>query len=210
MKPMVVLMRHGQTEWNKTSRLMSRTNLPMSAEGIASCKQVAALNRGISFKRIISSPLVRAVQTAEIMAEACRGASLQVDEALREVDFGQFEGHTGRQLKQSPLGPAYLRWQMGESEDIGGAESWAAAARRAEEAFSRVGFEDGITLIVAHGYICRILVASAVLKMPLVNVRALRFDNGRFAAVESEHGLNRLTAFNVVDLNGVQDDSPTS
>lgn len=211
MKPMVVLMRHGETDWNKEARLMSRTDLPMSGVGIEQVKRVAAINKLIKIDEIICSPLKRAAQTAGVFRSVLHSApTIRFDDRLRELDFGAFEGLTAVEIRASELASDYSNWQSGLSFDIGSAESFSDGAKRAADVLSEVEVSGGTRLIVSHGYLCRALLADAVLKCPPSSVKSLRFDNARLATVEIESGTRRLTSFNVFDLSTVQDDKPTS
>lgn len=91
---MIVLMiRHGRTDWNEARRIQGRTDIPLNERGIAE-QQTRAIPRDFADAPVRSSPLVRARQTSELL-----GANeLQTDERLIEMDFGAWEGHTHRDL----------------------------------------------------------------------------------------------------------------
>jgi broad specificity phosphatase PhoE len=93
----LTLIRHGPTEWNATRRFQGRTDLPLSATGRAHARAIADALRSERFDRIYSSDLVRALQTAEILAEP-RNAQVHTDERLREFDFGDWEGLTWSEI----------------------------------------------------------------------------------------------------------------
>ena len=88
---MIYVIRHGQTELNNRHVLQGRSDHPLNAQGIAQAE--AAANRlrekGIAFRRVFSSPLIRAVQTARIVAPE---ASVETDDRLIEMDYGPYEG----------------------------------------------------------------------------------------------------------------------
>ena len=88
---MIFIVRHGQTELNTAHVLQGRSNHPLNDAGIAQARATAQAlaERGISFSHVFSSPLVRAVQTAEILAP---GVAVQLDERLIEMDYGPYEG----------------------------------------------------------------------------------------------------------------------
>lgn len=87
----IYLIRHGQTAMNKTMSLQGRSNLPLNDTGIRQAEEAGRKFRehGIVFDRIYSSPLIRAVQTAE---HACPGRDIISDERLIEMDYGPYEG----------------------------------------------------------------------------------------------------------------------
>jgi broad specificity phosphatase PhoE len=84
-------LRHGATDWNRQGRFQGLTDNPLNEDGIAQAHQAALRLRGTGITRIVSSPLVRALKTAEIVAAAI-SAPLTIDAGIIELDFGSFEG----------------------------------------------------------------------------------------------------------------------
>ena len=87
----IYIIRHGQTEMNSRKLLQGRTDLPLNTEGIVQASKTAEIlnNMGIFFDRVFSSPLVRAVYTAELLSP---GTEIEIDDRLIEMDYGPFEG----------------------------------------------------------------------------------------------------------------------
>ena len=94
-KIMIYIIRHGKTELNQAGALQGRSDHPLNEEGIAQAKEAGARFRvaGITFDRIYSSPLIRAVQTAEL-AVGDGTAEILIDDRLIEMDYGPYEGMT--------------------------------------------------------------------------------------------------------------------
>lgn len=90
-------MRHGQTELNKRQVLQGRSDYPLNEEGIRQAQEAAEelRNRGIVFDHVFTSPLIRAVRTAEIVAP---GVHAVTDERLIEMDYGPYENTDLRNL----------------------------------------------------------------------------------------------------------------
>ena len=90
-KRMIYMIRHGQTELNNAQVLQGRSDHPLNEAGIAQAETASAwfCSQGICFDAVYSSPLSRAIQTAEIVA-----GTQQVipDERLIEMDYGPYEG----------------------------------------------------------------------------------------------------------------------
>jgi broad specificity phosphatase PhoE len=84
-------LRHGVTDWNRHGRFQGRTDNPLNDDGIAQAHAAAQRLQSVRFDTIVSSPLLRAVKTAEIIAAASRKA-VTIDADLIECDFGSFEG----------------------------------------------------------------------------------------------------------------------
>ncbi len=86
---MIYIIRHGQTELNSRGVLQGRSDHALNEKGIAQAKEAAQRLRGIPFSAVWSSPLVRALQTAEIIAP---GLAPNIDDRLTEMDYGPYEG----------------------------------------------------------------------------------------------------------------------
>ncbi len=88
---MIYVIRHGQTALNNAHALQGRSDQPLNETGINQALDAHRMleERGITFTRAFSSPLVRAIQTAELVAP---GVPITVDDRLIEMDYGPYEG----------------------------------------------------------------------------------------------------------------------
>ena len=86
---MIYIIRHGQTELNNRQALQGRSDQPLNEAGIAQAKEAAGKLKDIPFSAVYSSPLRRAVQTAELLVP---GMCPVLDERLIEMDYGPYEG----------------------------------------------------------------------------------------------------------------------
>ena len=88
---MLYIIRHGQTQGNAAKQLQGRCDNPLNEVGIEQAREVGELlsSAGVRFDRVYTSPLARAVRTAEIIAP---GVGQIVDERLIEMDYGPYEG----------------------------------------------------------------------------------------------------------------------
>jgi len=89
----LLLVRHGATIWNDEHRIIGRTDLPLSPTGQKQALQVAARLARESVDALYTSPLQRAIATAEAVSTAC-GLLYTVEDRLRETDLGNWEGLT--------------------------------------------------------------------------------------------------------------------
>src|SRR6516165_8972584 len=87
-----ILMRHGETHWNREGRVMGRNPVELSENGRAQVEAAVVLARSLNPDLIVTSPLVRARQTAEIIE----------DSAIAEVSYGRWEGMTYHELIEDP------------------------------------------------------------------------------------------------------------
>jgi broad specificity phosphatase PhoE len=90
-------LRHGATDWNREGRFQGRTDNPLNDDGIAQAHAAAEKLRAVELGHVVSSPLLRAVQTAEIIANVA-SKTVTLDQGLIELDFGSFEGKAVREL----------------------------------------------------------------------------------------------------------------
>ena len=148
----VVLIRHGETTWNRATRIQGHTDIPLSELGLAQARRLAEALVDEPLAAIYSSDLSRARQTAEALAGAQR-LSVQIDPGLRERAFGAFEGLSWEQIAQDhPEDSA--RWRRREPDfQVGGGESLVTFSARCLAAARRaVAAHPGQSIaLVAHG-----------------------------------------------------------
>lgn len=98
-KTHVILARHGQTEWNRHKMLMGRTDEPLTEEGFSQAEALAEQLKDFGITTIVSSPMLRAKQTAETVGKRLGIAPIKVHQELRERNYGQDEGRMISELK---------------------------------------------------------------------------------------------------------------
>ena len=84
-------LRHGETDWNVEGRFQGHSDIPLNPHGLAQAHEAARVIATCSVDLIVASPLIRALKTAAIVAEAI-GKPLRIDSDLRERPFGDYEG----------------------------------------------------------------------------------------------------------------------
>ena len=174
------LVRHGETNWNAEGRLLSFTDLALNDRGEHQASMLAADLASISWDNAFSSPLVRARRTAEIvLAVHADAPPLLIDDRLREMGFGPYEGWSEAELEADPIAATRRR----DGVQIPGVESEDAVAERADSFLASLGGADGTTLVVGHGRMLRILIAVA-LGLPPSFAQSLRMRNCRPAVLE--------------------------
>ncbi len=95
----IVLVRHGETDWNRDHRVQGHTDVPLNQEGRRQARALADLLDGHVFDAVYSSDLSRALETATILAEP-RSLQVRTRAALREKDFGTWEGLTRSEVRE--------------------------------------------------------------------------------------------------------------
>jgi probable phosphoglycerate mutase len=94
----LVLIRHGETDWNREVRWQGQTDVPLNPTGRAQARALARSMSGQDLDAVYSSDLLRAAQTAEAVAEAT-GARLILDLRLREIDLGEWQGMLSDEIR---------------------------------------------------------------------------------------------------------------
>lgn len=145
------LVRHAETEWSASGRHTSRTDLPLLPEGETAARALAAVLAGHRFSMVLSSPRLRARHTAELSGF---GARYEIDEDLCEWDYGQDEGLTTTQIRQSRAD-----WDIWQAGPLGG-ETVEQVGLRCQRIVQRALHAEGDTLLFAHGHVLRILAAT--------------------------------------------------
>lgn len=145
------LLRHGQTEWNIEGKIQGKTDIPLNETGLRQARCLAEGMREREISAVYSSPLLRAAQTAEILAEE-KGLSVSVLPELREVDFGLWEGRSWTEV-DAEFHEDFRRWEENPAEYMPtGGESRESCRERCRAAMEQI-LAGTVTdaAIVAHG-----------------------------------------------------------
>ena len=136
-------MRHAETDWNREGLLMGSQNIPINQDGLMQIYRLLDRLGEVPFDYIISSPLQRARETAEIIAKET-GKKLKVLYDLRGCSWGDREG------RENDDSNWYARWRSGELV-IDGAETYQHLFNRVTLALKEALEFRGIPLIIGHG-----------------------------------------------------------
>lgn len=189
----VFLARHGETEWNRVGRWQGATDIPLSDVGRAQARELGDRLRGAGIARVYASHLMRARETAEIVAEVLGlGGTVTVDPRLRERGYGCFEGLTRAEceVRHPEAWQRYLadrRAVPPDAEAQGDIVARVTAAMRAVATTADAA--PGVPLlVVSHGGTIRTFLHAALDRLvpPLGNgdVFRLRWDGTAFLEAE--------------------------
>lgn len=149
----LVLVRHGETLWNRERRLQGHIDIPLSDVGRAQARAVARRLATEDIDAVWSSDLSRALETAQAVA-GTGGWPLSSDVRLRERAYGDFEGHSHDEL-QARMPEAYARWRARDPalEIPGGAETPAVFQARVEAVLRELAARHAgrRIVVVSHG-----------------------------------------------------------
>lgn len=148
MPPLVLLVRHGDTEWSRSGQHTSRTDLPLLPDGEAAAEALGRRLRQYDFALVLASPLMRARETARL---AGLDAKIEITDDLRELGYGEYEGRTTADIRVER--PGWSVWTDGSP----GGESLEEAAARSDRVIARAQAAGGNVALFAHGHILRII-----------------------------------------------------
>jgi len=155
----VTLVRHGQTATSARSAYSGRSDIPLTEIGREQARQAAQRLTGAGVDAVITSPLIRARDTARAIADAT-GAPLTVDERLTEVDYGAFEGLDRAEAREQ-LGAPFDAWRADPfGAPVPGMEPLAGALARAGAATADALAAHAHPVIVGHQGILRIVLVA--------------------------------------------------
>lgn len=156
MKTTIMLIRHGETEWNILGKFQGSTDIPLSNEGI---RQAFMLKERLKsdFDYIFSSPLKRAYETAKILCDES-GKQVSIAEEIREINFGEWEGLTVKGIAEK-YPDIFNEWRNDKREGrfCGGDMSTLNASIRAKNCIMEIAnkHKGKKIVIVAHGGIIK-------------------------------------------------------
>jgi len=193
--PILYLIRHGKNDFTGKRLVGRRPGVHLNERGREQAALVAESLKTIKFRKIFSSPLERAVETAEPLAQAL-GKKISRLDLLAEVDFGSWTGQTLRSLRKLP------EWHnlMSDPEwGFPGGESLPGVRERVSLMLAEVtgssGKNDRIALFT-HGDIIR-LAMETLLEMPAGGFHRFHVDTASLTIAACGEGKPRLLAFNL-------------
>ena len=198
----VYVLRHGRTEWSHSGRHTGSTDLELAPEGETQAVAAGALLRRLRGDAppalVLTSPRVRARRTAELAGlVGPRVGAVEVSPDLQEWDYGEYEGRTTPQIRESV--PGWTVWTHpspgGETAEQVGVRADAVLARCA------AALADGDVVLVCHGHIGRVLAARWI-GLPATGGVRLAFGTGAVTVLGSERGVPQLERVNVAPDQG--------
>ncbi|MDP6665957.1 MAG: histidine phosphatase family protein [Dehalococcoidia bacterium] len=186
----LILIRHGETDWNVENRRQGRNDRPLNARGATQARLVTDhVKAAFDIKKLWSSPLQRCASTAALL-----GTPVSTSDLLVEIDYGDWEG-----MLESEIDVRYPnRYENGMvSIDPPGGEKRSNLPVRGRQFIeeSRIADEQGDVVIVGHGSAMAGLLV-ALLDLPDHAMHNFLIDNCSVSTVQMENGINRLTTLN--------------
>jgi broad specificity phosphatase PhoE len=187
----LILVRHGETDWNRDGRWQGHADAPLNDRGREQGRALASELAGEDIAAVYSSDLARARETAEIMA-ARLGGPVSVDRRLREVDVGGWSGLTMDEI-EARFPEEITRWRAEDPHHtFDGGESYSAMGERVVAALEEIAANhpDGQVLVVLHGGPIRAVLAhSAGISYEEQRHRKAHLDNCGYLRIAVRKGV---------------------
>ena len=186
----IILIRHGETEWNSQQRMQGHSNSDLSEVGRGQIQALGELMKNVSFDHIYSSDSLRARQTAEAITQYS-GHALQFDQRIREKNLGVFEGLTSTEAKERHPEIYRLFKTAGANYVIDEGESTQQLLERALEFIEeiRLRHPQERVVMVTHGGVVRVLMKHALGLSIDAPTRFIIKNTGIFGLIWNENWL---------------------
>ncbi len=172
----IILVRHGETEWNRLHRFQGRSDIPLNPKGNDQAYALALAIKNETITAIHSSPLVRAVETATHIGKFHPSTPLIKESGLMEMDLGEFEGMEAQQWALQHQDFRKIWEKNPATLSMPGGESLQEVQCRAVDTLNRISEPYGpdcTLLICSHNFVIVSLLCFAS-KIPLDRFRELR------------------------------------
>ncbi|MFI5348809.1 MAG: histidine phosphatase family protein [Elusimicrobiota bacterium] len=177
MAERLFLVRHGETAWSQSGQHTGRTDVPLTARGEASARELGPRLNNVVFSAVLTSPAQRARRTCEL-AGLARTAAIEPD--LAEWDYGDYEGMRSAEILRERPGWIIFR------DGCPGGETPAQVSNRADRLIARLRALDGTAAAFTHGHFGRVLAARWI-GLPIVEARGLLLSTATLSILGYEH-----------------------
>ncbi len=193
----LVLVRHGETEWNKLGRFQGHYDIALNCRGVAQAQETALAVVEWKHSAVYSSPLHRTMQVANEISRV-GGMPVVGIAGFKELSLGDLEGVTGEEMRAS-WPEVYVAWRddpavvsmpNGESLEDLQERAWNSLIE-----LEQAHLEDETLVIVSHNFAIRTMVGK-VLGMSLSNFHSMSLSLGSICVIESDKGGRRLMSYN--------------
>ncbi|UKO99492.1 histidine phosphatase family protein [Nostoc sp. UHCC 0870] len=200
----LLLVRHGETEWNRQTRFQGQIDVPLNDNGRKQAQKAGEFLQNVAIDFAVSSTMARPKETAEIILQHHPSVNLELQEGLREISHGLWEGKLEVEIDQEFPGELH-RWrttpgavQMPEGENLQqvwerSSATWQAIIQTALENQRQTG------LIVAHDATNKTLLCH-ILGLPADNFWNFRQGNGAVSVIDYPCGLNGLPVLQAMNI----------
>ena len=179
--PIILLVRHGETDWNRSGRIMGTRAVPLNQTGLTQAARLALELTALKAPALYSSPVMRARQTADVLAATLHVPVVE-EHGLSEIGVGEWEGRHWNEFEGDPARVNFYR--LPEEARPPGGETLGEVQRRAVAAVERAvrRAEKQASIFVTHADIIRTIVAH-YLEATLQTMRHMQIDHASVTAL---------------------------
>ena len=181
--PTVYLARHGETDWSISGQHTGLTDLPLTARGERNAQRLGERLEGLTFTKVLTSPLKRAARTCEL---AGFGKVAQIEGDLIEWNYGEYEGRRSVEIHAERP-----EWKLFRDGCPGG-ETPGQVGARADRVIRQLRLVQGDTLLFSSGHFLRVLAARWLGLEPGAG-RLFLLSTASLSALSYEHDLSEPT-----------------
>lgn len=202
----LLLVRHGETEWNRVSRFQGGIDVPLNDKGRQQAQQAGEFLKDVPINFAVTSPMLRPKETAEIILQFHPNVKLDLEEKLKEINHGLWEGKLESEIKQE-YGDLLYEWQntpetvqMPEGENLQevwdrGTAAWDAIAQ--SMAVSTTELTTGI--VVAHDAINKVILCH-ILGLSPASFWSIKQGNGAVSVIDYCQGLEKAPVLQAMNI----------
>lgn len=205
--PRFLLVRHGETDWNRQKRFQGQIDVPLNEQGRLQSAQAGAFLERVAIDRAVSSPMLRPKETAEIILQKHPHVSLELDANLCEISHGLWEGKLEEEIEQAFPGELE-QWknapetvQMPEGENL--QQVWKRAITAWTDLLSSTPPNPGdrpyTTLVVAHDAVNKAILCYLAGQGP-EHFWTFKQGNGSVTVIDYPHGVTGKPLLHAVNI----------
>lgn len=201
--PRLLLVRHGETDWNRETRFQGRIDVPLNDNGREQARKAAQFLKDVPLDFAFSSPMVRPKETAQIILQYHPNIQLELRDGLREISHGLWEGKLEAEIEQTYPGELH-RWrtvpaavQMPEGENL--RQVWERAVDAWQSILESVASQTQTGLVVAHDATNKVLLCH-ILGLAPDHFWNFRQGNGAVSVIDYPHGITGLPVLQAMNI----------
>jgi len=200
----LLLVRHGETEWNRQGRFQGQIDIPLNDNGRLQAQKAGEFLQQVAIDFAVSSSMLRPKETAEIILQHHKSVQLDLVDGLREISHGLWEGKFEKEIEQEYPGelerwrtiPAFVQMPEGENLQQVCDRSIAAWQSIVETAILN---QLHLGLVVAHDATNKTLLCH-ILGLPPENFWNFRQGNGAISVIDYPSGLDGLPVMQAINI----------
>lgn len=199
----LLLVRHGETDWNRQTRFQGGIDVPLNDNGRQQSQKAAQFLKDVPLDFAFSSPMLRPKETAEIILRYHPGVQLELLDGLREISHGLWEGKLEAEIEQAYPGELH-RWrtvpaevQMPEGENL--QQVWERSAAAWQSILAAVENQAKTGLVVAHDATNKALLCQ-ILGLSPDHFWNFRQGNGAVSVIDYPQGPSGLPVLQAMNI----------